>query len=102
MQDIYRELIESFLFLWTLFLDQYKKLTWLEIWEFIRDRFPPLKWIPEYTLDKFRLDCQVCSFIIQIVTSPWFFISPCSGWSGCWLHANPSVHSVCLDGWLAA
>ena len=65
LQDIFREIFEEFTFLWILILDQYKKLTWAVVWEFITDRFPPLKWIPEYTLDKFRLDLQVDKGVIS-------------------------------------
>jgi hypothetical protein len=32
-----------------------------DVWDFIKCRFPPIVWIPQYTLEKFRLDLTVLS-----------------------------------------
>ena len=59
MQSIFLELMESFMVLWSQITYLYTRLKWMHIWEFIKQRFPPLKWLPEYTLDKFRMDVTV-------------------------------------------
>jgi hypothetical protein len=38
---------------------EYEKLTWIEIWEMVKLRLPPIVWLPEYTFEKFRLDLTV-------------------------------------------
>lgn len=58
-QDVFREFVESFAILWSLFLAECKKMTWVETKEILKRRIPPLVWIPQYTFEKFRLDLTV-------------------------------------------
>mmetsp|Transcript_76481 Transcript_76481/g.205982 ORF Transcript_76481/g.205982 Transcript_76481/m.205982 type:complete len:779 (+) Transcript_76481:128-2464(+) len=38
------------------FRSEYERLTWAELTEIAVTRFPPLRWVPQYTLEKFRYD----------------------------------------------
>jgi hypothetical protein len=58
-QDLVSDIIESLATVLTCIQRAYEKSTWVEIWEFIKLRFPPIAWLPEYTFEKFRLDLTV-------------------------------------------
>jgi hypothetical protein len=59
--------VESFAILWSLVLAEFKKITWIETKEFLKRRFPPLTWIPIYTLEKFQLDLTVAALVFSFL-----------------------------------
>jgi hypothetical protein len=59
LQELFNEIKEGSAALMGLAEQVYNKITWLEIWEFTKTRFPPITWIPEYNLEKFKLDLTV-------------------------------------------
>jgi len=59
MEDFVQESKQGIEQIFSYFKEQYNKLTWAESWEIAMTRLPPLRWIPEYTFEKFQYDLTV-------------------------------------------
>ncbi len=95
------ELLEIFSVVRVAVLAEVGSMTMHDVWEFIKCRFPPIVWIPQYTLEKFRLDLTVSYSLSGLCADSVNFalIFVVSGGDSCRLHVDSSRNGLCWSCW---